>query len=480
MSPPVTKLPPGAARNQQLTTQKFYRNPDVNHFNANHDECRGDAADKWLRDNDPSYHHRPEKPFVPTPPLKETSTMARRPGIAKLAVQHDALLTITALEGQVGHSVTLHLAKSMIKQIASTSTTNFRLRVGFHDNAFQVALPDTKLVNSEVIVFTDQAGTGMRKGNLLNAEVMFALAPLREIGPIGVIISKQNPTTLRIELPDDAYAVNTQPLMEDKQTTTERVRRHNQKHREALQASARYSTPEQPAPLVAQPDRYEEKVATPIRNVVNALEGKATNPAPMATSIPIFEGDAPATISPDLEQQLLPTAPAADRGSEKLKQDLAGDVMNTIPPGLTLNRPPRLDRPITTDTPVGVDEKGTQQFFQVHPETPASTTAMPINDFSGWQTPALSVDYPIPPSQAPSDPMQSTQPNIPGLPPQSRQIDLHALTGKDYATQLEEIKAAIALINGLMDEHGLDQRVELGVENNRIVVDAAVVIRQRL
>lgn len=214
MSDAVPKVcPPGMARNSDFVTKRGSRNPDVNHFSRSDREGRGDAADKWLTENDPTHRkhhkrvigHQPSLLVQPPNTPQEipmalthtatTSTPASTPFLEddeNIAPSSDVKLYVRNKTNKNGDShLTIFLEEHLVKYLFRKSNNHHRMRVNIVGAQIQIIAPDNGTTSKgRVYAITQNPGSSKKRIQISAVERMFNINTLRSTHSIGVTYQK--------------------------------------------------------------------------------------------------------------------------------------------------------------------------------------------------------------------------------------------------------------------------------------------------
>lgn len=416
------RLPTGQAKNAGFTTSKNFHNPDVNHiFGKGDPECRGDEADKWLKQNDPNRKPKPIKTtlkydIAPTEgPLMSTAVMTVNAGVAE---------TTTPNYKEVSKGVRMDEAPTI-------------------DHKAEI-FRNSKKKNIRLAIYTQQG-----KGRLeirIDEDLRRELCRLNKM-PVNsdkvAIYIDNMPRVLRIGPAGGHF----HPSAKISIVTTNKIY-PNDKHsyRSGVGGASRYGYVD--ALISASTLEYEIKVAP---NGEHHIYAEVPDRYWTKAGIPVrkrerdnIAHDKKASIvkEPDLEQVIDEAIDAA---------------IETVATGMIADTKPEVTVP--SEPVVAV---ATETIPEVIVMTPQSVSVEPPK-----------------PSVAQSVTEYMTQ-ALAKLEEENKVSSSAPALSKSYDTKLSDLTEAIRLVNECMNDPEMSENVKLILDENRLTADAPVIIRKRL
>lgn len=394
MDEKVKPLPPGVARNADLTTRRYGRNPDVNHFAGSRDyEGRGDSADKWLKENDPKRRDRVNAKKQRRNRL--LSEYEKERGMPK-APAADVSIGMWKSRDETSSKLTIFLADHLVKYIFRKTMSHGKVRLDMRGNLIR-------------IVSIDAQGTGVSRGRTYTIAAMKGGKSSR----FRVQISKSDESFdvgIAAAAPTAAHFVKTMlgswPCLQ-------------------IEIPAEMLT--KPAPL---PEQQDEPVLE--------LNDESSQP-------PGYE-----ELVGDYTTEVEETEVVQEEESVEMEEQIETDEQSDEPSEDTEVEESTEDQPLDTPEP---DQPET--VIVPANETDEKDAAMPATE-------TITADTTV---------------------EETTTVDVYALLVKaksgDYGSKLDAVVAAAQLLNEAMSDPMMNM-VTLTLEDNKVGVDAPVIVRKRL
>ena len=422
MSDAVPKVcPPGMARNSDFVTKRGSRNPDVNHFSKSDREGRGDAADKWLEENDPKHrkHHKRvigHQPSLLVPPPNTTQEIpmalthtanpknvpANLPFLEddeNIAQSSDVKLYVRNRNGE--SHLSIYLEEHLVKYLFRKSNNQHRMRVNIVGTQIQIIAPDNGTTSKgRVYAIAQNPGSSKKRIQVSAVERVFNTPQLRNTYSVGVTYQKgsDGPSPcLFVDIPKSLF-VDSYTEVQVINVEVPVSQQHAEPEQKYTQDNATYS--------YVEPDE-------------EALSGPSDQPR--------LE---PATIDPE-EEELL-------RMIEEEEAQKARDTQAAMAASLDPEQPAETHTESEKDTPM-------PNVMEAAAEIVTQDNTVPV---SGQDVVTM--------------------------------MRTMLAEGTTYEQKLESVAVAASLLNDALSDPMLSSLVTATVVNNRVEIEAPVIMRKRL